>query len=192
MEAFAPNRSATNFDAFMKSVLRQIFAGMDLPYELGARDFQGMNYSNARVMILEAWRSFATQRAWLATRWCDPCFQLWFEEAVAEGRIPDVTTEDLLDEPGAFHAWTRCRWIGPGRGWVDPQKEAEAARIRLEAGLSTMEMEAAEQGLDWEELAEQRETERSFYAQLGVPYPGDMRTTPTPAPMQQAAPAGDE
>lgn len=173
VEGFAPNRSATNFDAFMKSCLRQIFAGMNLPYELGGRDFAGMNYSNARMMLMEAWRAFDTRRYWLADRWCQPCYELWFEEAVAAGEIPDCSTDDLLDTPGAWQAWTRAEWVGPGRGWVDPQKEAEAARIRLASGLSTLQMEAAEQGWDWRDLAEQRHIERQFYASKGMPYPGD-------------------
>ena len=29
------------------------------------------------------------------------------------------------------YAYTRCKWIGQGRGWVDPVKEAQACQIRM-------------------------------------------------------------
>ena len=65
-------------------------------------------------------------------------------------------------------AYTRAKWIGPGRGWIDPVKEAQAAQIRMDAGISTLEDECAEQGLDWEEVLEQRARERSRMEELGL------------------------
>jgi hypothetical protein len=55
-----------------------------------------------------------------------------------------------------------------GRGWVDPVKEAEAAQIRMDAMVSTLEVECAEQGLDWNEVLEQRALEKSRMTQLGL------------------------
>ena len=65
-------------------------------------------------------------------------------------------------------AWCRCIWIGPGRGWVDPVKEAQAADIRMQTGLSTLQDEAAEQGRDWEELLDQRERELAELERRGL------------------------
>jgi capsid protein len=47
-------------------------------------------------------------------------------------------------------------------------KEAQAAQIRMDAGISTLEDECAEQGLDWEEVLEQRARERSRMEELGL------------------------
>lgn len=103
-ESFSPNRNAANFDLFTKSTLRQIFAGLDMPFEVGARDFGGMNYSSARTALLEAWRVFSTQRQWLIGRWCDPCYEAWFEEAVfMEGSPtarPRISTPRTPTRPG--------------------------------------------------------------------------------------------
>ena len=49
----------------------------------------------------------------------------------------------------------RARWIGPGRGYVDPLKEAQASTEKLANGTSNLEIECAEQGRDWEEVLEQ-------------------------------------
>jgi len=40
-------------------------------------------------------------------------------------------------------SWTRSKWIDPGHGWIDPAKEAEASRIRMKNGLSTLDEEYA-------------------------------------------------
>jgi capsid protein len=112
------------------------------------KDFSRTNYSSARAALIEAWRFFRGRRAWISTYWARPVFELWLEEAVNLG---------MVDAPDFYQnkaAYCRCRWIGPGRGWIDPVKEATAAQIRMDNNLSTLEAECAEQGLDWEESLE--------------------------------------
>ncbi|PWI81110.1 phage portal protein, partial [Enterobacter sp. CGMCC 5087] len=54
-------------------------------------------------------------------------------------------------------AYSRARWMGPGRGWVDPVAEKKGVILGLDAGISTMEQEVAESmGADWEEIVDQR------------------------------------
>ena len=53
---YTPNRPGNNFEPFVVRVLRSICAALGLPYELVAKDFGGMNYSSARVALLEARR----------------------------------------------------------------------------------------------------------------------------------------
>ena len=77
----------------------------------------------------------------------------------------------MVDAPDFYenrYAYTRCKWIGPGRGWVDPVKEAQACQLRMEIGLSTLENECASQGLDWEEVVEQRLREKNKLRELGL------------------------
>ena len=66
------------------------------------------------------------------------------------------------------YAYTRCKWIGSGQGWVDQVKEAQACQLRMEIGLSTLENECASQGLDWEEVVEQRLREKNKLRKLGL------------------------
>lgn len=96
-----------------------------------------------------------------------PVFELWLEESVNRG---------LIEAPNFYEkkaAWCRCKWIGPGRGWVDPVKEAQASQIRMESGLSTLEDECASQGLDWEEVLMQRVRELKRMRELGLSTSGD-------------------
>jgi len=126
------------------------------------KDFSKTNYSSARAALLEAWRYFLGRRAWLVRYWINPIYELWMEEAVNNGAI------DAPDYYGNRYAYLRARWIFAGRGWVDPVKEAEAAGTRMNYGLSTLEAECAEQGLDYEEVMEQRAYERKKMTEMGL------------------------
>lgn len=164
MKPWTPGRSMQQYDSFIQSVLRDICAAISMPYELVTKDWSKLNYSSARAALLEAWRMFATHRAWLKTFFLDEVLALWMEEAVFAGALP-LTPEEYFANRGAY---SRCRWIWPGRGWVDPVKEAQGAEIRMNIGTSTLEQECAEQGLDWVEVLEQRSVEQKMIEALGL------------------------
>ena len=50
-------------------------------------------------------------------------------------------------------------------------QSGQAGRVIASAGISTLEQEAAEQGVDWEEVADQRAIEIAAYQARGVPPP---------------------
>lgn len=178
MTPFTPSRPSQQYAAFVESVLRQIGASMGLPYELVLKDFSKTNYSSARAALNEAWRFFINRRTWLATYWCAPIYRLWFEEAVNAG---------LIEAPKFYEQselYLRAKWIGPGRGQIDPTKEAEAAQIRMDTFTSTLEEECAEQGRDWEEVLEQRAVEVARMKELDLESP----LTPRPPKGETLAP----
>lgn len=162
LSPFVPSRPNSAFAQFVEAVHRYISTGLNIPYELLLKDFSKTTYSSARAALLEAWRFFLAKREWLGTYWATPVYEMWLEEAIARGEVEDI---GYYDNRAAV---CTCSWIGPGRGWVDPVKEADAAKTRMEATLSTLERECAEQGLDWEEVLEQRAREQARAAELGV------------------------
>lgn len=170
LSPFTPGRPNQAFEAFMLASLRHIAAGMNLPYELLLKDFSKTSWSSARASLLEAWRYFHGRRRWLSDYWLRPIYELWFEEAVNAGEI---------EAPGFYenkYAYLRARFIFGGRGWVDPVKEAQAAVIRMNAGLSTLEKECAEQGDDYEEVLDQRALERQMLIDRHLPINDDLRS----------------
>lgn len=162
LSSFAPGRPNAAFESFMLASLRHIAAGMNMPYELLVKDFSRANYSSIRAAMLEAWRFFLGRRRWLADHWLRPIYELWLEEAVNTGVI------SAPDYYANRYAYTRCRFIFGGRGWVDPVKEAQASVLRMAANLSTMEIECAEQGFDYEEILDQQAIERDMRAARGL------------------------
>lgn len=182
---FTPARPTEAFDPFVQTFLRWIAAGLNMPYELLAKDFSKTNYSSARAALLEGWRFFRGKRKWLTRTWAQPAFELWLEEEVMEGRIeaPDFYAQRAY--------YCRTKWIGDGRGWIDPLKEAQAAECRMRNGITTLEDECAEQGLDWEENLQQRAREEKRAKQLGIRLPW-MAGQPTPEKDLAASDTGNE
>ncbi len=184
LSSFLPSRPNDKFAPFVEAVIRHIGTGVGLPLELLVKDFSKTNYSSARAALLEAWRFFLGRRKWLEDCWCRPFYNLWLEEAVSNGTI---------DAPGFYEnrfAYCRSKWTWPGRGWVDPVKEGQAAQIRMDNFLSTLEDECAEQGKDWEEVLEQAAVELQRKRELGLPLPPTMKPSP-PAGEQEEEPVGN-
>lgn len=171
LQSFTPGRPNPAFEAFMLASMRNIAAGLNMPYELLLKDFSRTNYSSARASLLEAWRYFNGRRRWLTDYWLRPIYELWLEEAVNTG---------VIEAPDFYrnrHAYTRCRFIFGGRGWVDPVKDATASKIRRESQVSTLEQECAEQGLDYEEVLDQLKVERDMMAARGLDPNADVPVT---------------
>jgi lambda family phage portal protein len=200
MQPFMPARPAAQFSAFIEALSRQIGVAMGLPYELLIKDFSKTNYSSARASLMEAWRFFAVRRAWLSSYWAGPVYRLWLEEAINAGMIE---APGYHDSPAMRAYYSKSKWIGMGKGWVDPVKEAEAAQLRMQSMLSTLERECGEQGEDWNDVVEQRALENARLEQLGLQIPaitviGAKQTDPEgeepnsaepePAPAAPAAP----
>ncbi|ADV01268.1 phage portal protein [Alicycliphilus denitrificans] len=162
LSSYSPGRPNAAFEAFMLAVLRHIAAGMNMSYELLLKDFSKTNYSSARATLLEVWRYFSGRRRWLTDVLLRPVYELWLEEAVNAGEV---------EAPGFYqnaYAYSRCRFIFGGRGWVDPVKEAQASVLRMNAGLTTLEQECAEQGADYEEVLDQLAIEKSMKEARGL------------------------
>lgn len=175
VKAHVSNRPNMNWAPFSEGLLRRVYGAMGQAYEIGSKNLGSLNYSGARSAGLETWRTWTTQRVWLVSGWCQPCYRLAFEEAVARGKIRDCTTEDLLSN---YHAWTNSTWNGPGKGWVDPVKEAEGGILRVTGLVSTLKDECGDQGRDWRAVLRQQKVERDWCEREGIPYPAAQGVTP--------------
>jgi len=160
-----PTRPNQAFDQFVTSFLRAIGVGLGLPYEVLVKHFTS-SYSAARAALLEAWKGFRTLRAWLIDSWCRPWYGAVIREAVARGLID---APGFFDHPLITRAWLGANWTGPSPGQIDPLKEAQAAKLRVEEGFSTRQQETAElTGGDWEANHEQRAKEERLRREAGL------------------------
>lgn len=140
-----PGRPNANYDAFFQSIVAQIGAALEIPVDELMLRYQA-SYSAARAAMLQAWRMYVMRRWWLVQQFCHPIYCLWFDEAVARGRIP-VT--DYAD-PKRRAAYHNAVWIGPSRGAMQEKDEVDAARARVDAGFSNEQIETAQiMGESW-------------------------------------------
>ena len=158
-------RPNANFDPFFLSMLKQIGPVLEIPFEVLIKHFSS-SYSASRAALLDFWRFVRVRRDFMATYFCEPIKNLWFEEAVSTGRI---SAPGFFADARLRQAYTRVSWIGDGPGSIDPEKEINAAVVRMNAGVSTLEKEAAAfDGGDWEANLNQRAKENKIMIDKGL------------------------
>jgi lambda family phage portal protein len=163
-----PGRPNAQFDPFWSAIVRQIGMALEIPYEVLTMHFQS-SYSAARGALLMAWKAWRSRRDFLSTYLCQPVFELWLADEVAEGRIsaPGFFSSDIVRA-----AWSAAIWTGDGPGSIDPGKEVDAAQKRVDLGISTKQAESIlHDGVDWEQKHEQRVKEINAEKRDGIYFP---------------------
>ena len=164
-KATNPGRPNAQFDPFVTSILRQIGSALEVPYELLIKHFTA-SYSASRAALLEAWKMFRKRREWFVENFTQPVYEEWLNEAYLLGRVElkNYGTDFLIDK-----AWCGSQWNGPSQGQIDPLKEANAAVIRINNGLSTRTRETAElNGGDFEQNVRILAKENKLLTEKGV------------------------
>lgn len=158
-------RPNANYDPFFLSMLKQIGPILEIPFEVLIKHFSS-SYSASRAAMLDFWRFVRVRRDFMATYFCEPIKELWFEEAIASGRI---AAPGFFSDPRIRQAWTRVIWIGDSPGSIDPEKEVNAAEKRIHLGISTREKESiAYDGGDWEANVTQLAKEQAMLESSGL------------------------
>lgn len=134
-----------NFDMFCDSILSEIACNQHVPLFFLTLDARKANMSSAYVVTQPFAKSVTANRE-VYNGFLDRILKEFIAEAM---RIEGVLPEDRPEDLNQFtHTW---RWPLIGTH-ADPAKTASAQSIRLESGTSSIPHEAAEAGLDWEEL----------------------------------------
>jgi lambda family phage portal protein len=169
IEGVSSEHPHSNFGAFAHEMLCVFASATGVSVEQVTQDWSKTNYSSARAALMETWKTLMRRRHQFTTNTAGPMYGAWMWEAMERGELPLPAGAPRYLEAAA--AYSRAKWLGPARGWVDPTKEPQGAILRLEAGVSTLEMEGAEQGVDWEEILDQKAIEQQMYEERGVAMP---------------------
>ena len=111
------------FDPFVKSVIRQISAGMGLSYETVSGDLSSVTFASGRAGILEFRRQVeAVQYGVLIPQLCQPVLNRWLELASALGLA------DAVEMP---------RWACPSPQALDARAETLNDILRVRAGFAS-------------------------------------------------------
>ncbi len=186
----ASPRQTNAFQHFQTAFLQSIAAALGISYEQLAMDWSRTNYSSARAALNEVWRHIEAEFSVFVEQVIVPIYYAVVEESFDRGFLKTPAgAPDFWTMPGAY---LEARWIGPGRGYVDPVKEAQSAGIRMDQLTSTLEEECALGGEDWEDVLDQAAIEKDELAARGlvraVSAPGRIATDPSDDPAGVEAP----
>ena len=177
-----PGRPNPQFDPFVLAILRQIGVSLEIPYEVLIMHFQS-SYTAARGALLMAWKFFRVERDMMITELCQPVYELWLADEVAEGRI---SARGFFADPIVRAAWCGAVWTGDGPGSIDPQKEVQAAEKRVQLEISTLENESIlHDGVSWETKHRQRVKEVNAQKRDGTYVAPAGSPAPAPVPLNE-------
>lgn len=171
-KSWEPNFPDQAIEPFMRSTLRGIAAGLGVAYHSLANDPSNVNYSTARVALLEERDQWQSLQAWYIEHVCRPIYDAWRTCAVLKGTL----TQEALSpryEAVRFQAKT---W-----DWVDPLKDREAQIKALDAKLTSRTRIAAQSGDDFEDVLDEIAQEQELAAQKGVELESSEPATPEAA-----------
>jgi lambda family phage portal protein len=167
LEIVKSERPNPNFPSFQAAFLRNIAQATGASATQISGNWAEMNYSSARAELLEAWKTTQRRRANFGSGFAQPIRAAWLAEAFAVDDLPLPSGAPQFLECRA--AYARCTWLGPGRGVVDSVQERKGSVLGMDAGLTTLQAEAAESsGEDYEDILDQRAREVDGFKRRGL------------------------
>jgi len=164
-EIVSPGRSTpgTQYEPFVKESRRTQSAGLGMSYEAYANDHSDASYSSTRSGSLEERLSYGGMQLFINEEMNDRVCA-WFVEAAWMAGLNPQPMPDFR-----FNPWPYLEAVSqqdPGWTWVDPLKDGQASKLKVENVLSTRRREAAAQGADFDELLEESMEEEALLTPL--------------------------
>lgn len=148
----AHNRPGETYAPFVRGTQRSAATALGMSGESFSGDYTEASYSSVRQAVLEERRGYRLMQQFVVERQNQPLWDIWtaFRADFMRGdRVIPV------------------RWERPGWSWVDPQKDANAAKTRVELGVVSRRLLCEEQGLDYDDIRRQLAQEEKFAKTAG-------------------------
>lgn len=155
-----PEKPASTVESFLKAELRGVSSGLNTSYVALSNNLEGVSFSSIRsgeMADRDAWRVLQT---WLIEDLCQEVAERWLKTSLLSEFVPL--------NPGDFDRLNAFVWRPRGWRWVDPLKDANAARADVELGIEAIYDLAAERGNDLEDVFEANKLAKELAESYGL------------------------
>jgi capsid protein len=151
---------------FALQVKTELARCLNLPKNVALGDSSSYNYASGRMDYQAYDKYLNVERMRISNTVLSRIMQSWLGEFWPQSSYKRIEPLDYI-------------WFWDGRAHVDPVKEANAEMQRLLNGTTTLAIECARQGYDWEQIQDQRLREElreiQQRKQIGLPEKGEAR-----------------
>jgi lambda family phage portal protein len=188
LDFHTPNRPNSAFSEFMRTMLREIAAGIGTSYESLSRDYSQSNYSSSRLALLDDRDGYKALQQWWVRSFREPLYRIWMQQAVMARAIPSIPIDAYAVDTERYHA---VLWKLRGWSWVDPTKEVNAYKEAVKAGFTTITDVIAQTagGMDIEDVISTRKRELEMLDEAGIDVDTTVEEPVEPVEPAAAAPA---
>jgi len=163
---FDPSHDGASYEAFVKSALKSISAGLGVSYHSLANDLEGVNYSSGRLGALEDRDTYMALQDWFINCFIEPVFDDWVEVSIMRGAIQTAFGGTL--RPTDLNRYKNANFQARRWLWVDPQKDMTANEKAIALGLTSRAAIIREQGRDPEDVFNEIAEENKRLKELGI------------------------
>jgi capsid protein len=171
IEIIKGDAGGSDFSTFSQYNFMIICAAIQVPYSIVMKKFEA-SYSASRAELEEFYqRTVQVERQQHIDQVDQPIYEAFIGELILN-KILKLKMPNRYFRDYAFRkALSRCIWTGIGQGSIDPLKDVQAAMLRVQLGISTVQREAMlMNGTDWEDNAAQIAKEQKVFTDLGLTY----------------------
>ena len=145
---------------FVRTKIREVARPLSMSMNIAMGDSSGYNYASGRLDHQTYFRAIRNERADIA-------------DFVLNDLLSDFEELDRAYYPEDYDDALEVEhdWMWDGFDHVDPVKEANAQKIRLSSGTTTLADECAKEGKDWSRVLRQIARENRMRIKLGIPIP---------------------
>lgn len=148
-------KAAPGYVDYVKYQLHLIAAGIGVPYEMLTGDMSGVNFSSARVRLLD-FRRAVQQLQWLVLipKLLEPLYGAFVEAAYLAGKIRSRDKAVDFSPP---------KW-----DYVNPEQDVKADQAEIGAGLSTISEKLRQRGYDPDVVFAEWKSDYDKLTELGI------------------------
>lgn len=177
LNSFNPQFPDAAVGPFIQACLRGVAAAVGMAYHSLANDPGEVNYSTARVALLDERDGWSSLQQFYIDAFCQSDFEEWMRGSILDGALL----------PAYWAHRSSVRWQPKRWAWIDPEKEVNAKKTALEIKLTSRTREAAANGEDIEEIFQELADEAEMASELDIelepqkPAKGGAMSGPSPS-----------
>jgi lambda family phage portal protein len=158
----------SDYSTFSQYNFMIVCAALQVPYSVVMKRFEA-SYSASRAELEEFYeRTVKVERQLHIDQVDQPIYEAFLGELILNKVLK---FKKYFKDYSIKKALSRCLWTGIGQGSIDPLKDIQAAMLRVQLGISTVQREAMfANGTDWEDNLAQLDKEKKAYEDLGLTY----------------------
>lgn len=160
--AVDPSFPQGEFWSFLKAMLRKIFLSRGIDYNSTSGDLEGVSYSAMRSGKEYERTNYMMKQQHLEEYLMTPVYERWLKFALLYGAV-NLSYSD-------FDKWNAPVWIPKRWSYFDPLKDAQAAVLKINNGLSTRTKEASINGDDYADILQSLANEKAEEIKLNINY----------------------
>ena len=152
----------TNFPPFVKLILTMLSITTGVPYEIISGDYQGLSYSNGKIVREDFKKSLVPLQTRHIRHFCKPTLRGFMDSAVLSGKL---SFPRYFTNPAQY---LKAEWQIPGMASLDPLRETKANVDKLDRNLISPQEHAKARGRDLEDVYREIKAAKDLQKKYGI------------------------